>query len=102
MPSTIDKLDPTGERIVSEAMSLSDAQKRRIAIVLLKSVGDWPNSREEELLEKASPAEKQAALETALDEGLSELDAGKGIEGTPSELLSRIDDELGMRRNGAG
>jgi len=59
-------------------------------------------SREPEPTEEhpvTNPTSK--ALTAALDVGLAELDAGKGIETSPDELLSQIDAELGMRRDEA-
>jgi len=93
--------DPAEERIVSEALVLPDAQKRRIAVALLKSITEWPDPHTPEFLEQLEHApreEKRASLEAAIDEGLAELDAGERIEGSPSELLGRIDEQLGMRR----
>ncbi len=46
---------------------------------------------------EASMDEKtRAALLEALDEGIAELDAGRGVETTPDELMAEISAELDL------
>jgi len=105
MTTSSDAFDHTEERLVSEALTLPERQRRRIALALLRSVKAWPDAHDPKFLEELdqAPAEvKQAALEAALALGVAELEDGKGVETTPEELLSDIDAELGMRRDDAG
>lgn len=39
---------------------------------------------------------KLVALRAAIDRGLADLDAGRGVETTPKDLLAEAFDELGL------
>ena len=46
------------------------------------------NASVAEVMRDALEDKKVAALREAIDEGLAELDAGLGVEGTPQELMA--------------
>ena len=94
--------EAAAERIVTEAMTLPDSARRLIAVTLLRRVRKWPDPHDPKFLayiEDAPEEEKEAALNAALDVGITQLEAGQCVEGTPAELMTRIDDMLGMKRD---
>lgn len=52
----------------------------------------------EDVVREALEEKKRAVLREALQEGIAELDARKGVETTPDELMDEIDAELGLGR----
>ncbi len=49
-----------------------------------------------DVVREALEEKRLAVLCTALDEGIAELDAGLGVEGTPEELMAEILAEAGL------
>ena len=54
----------------------------------------------EDVVREALEEKKQAALREALEAGIAELDAGRGVRQSPKELMAEIHAELGMKRDG--
>jgi len=52
----------------------------------------------EDVVREALEDKKRAVLREALQEGIAELDAGKGVETSPDELMDEVDAELGLGR----
>ena len=52
----------------------------------------------EDVVREALEEKKRAVLREALQEGIAELDAGKGVETSPDELMNEVDAELGLGR----
>lgn len=50
----------------------------------------------EEVVFDALEKQRLAALRSALDEGIGELDAGLGEETSPADLIAEISTELGL------
>ena len=49
-----------------------------------------------EVVREALEEKRLAVLYAALDEGIAEIDAGLGVEGTPEELMADILAKLGL------
>lgn len=49
-----------------------------------------------DVVREALEEKRLAVLHAALDEGIAEIDAGLGVEGTPEELMAGILAELGL------
>lgn len=50
-----------------------------------------------DVVREALEEKRLAALCAALDDGIADLDAGLGVEGTPEELMADILAELGLQ-----
>lgn len=53
----------------------------------------------DEVVRDALEEKRLAGLREALDVGLSQAEAGKVIQGTPAELMTRIHQRHGLSRN---
>jgi Arc/MetJ-type ribon-helix-helix transcriptional regulator len=52
----------------------------------------------EDVVREALEEKKRAVLREALLEGITELDAGQGVETSPEELMVEVEAELGLGR----
>jgi predicted transcriptional regulator len=103
MTQIANKNDLDEKLTIAEAMKLPDTKKRQLAVTLLASASPH-DPQFLAYMANASAEEKEAALEAAINEGLKELNAGKGIKGTPAEhmarMKARMDKKLGVCGNG--
>jgi hypothetical protein len=66
--------------------------------LVLDEPTDLPDGEVVELLPVDVMHEQHSELNEAIDEGIREVDAGLGIEGTPDELMSKVRKAAGLDR----
>ena len=49
-----------------------------------------------EVVREALDEKRRSSLREALDAGIAELDAGRGVTGSPDEIISDISGEVGL------
>ena len=50
-------------------------------------------------IKQASAETKRAVIRDAVEEGLEDIAAGRCVEGTPEQLMARMDEHFGMTRS---
>lgn len=85
-------------------LALSRSEQQQVLVALQEKLAEqgstprtWPDDHDPDFA-ASSREEQEKALAEALDIGLAELDAGKGVRSTAETLLMEIDEDLGMSR----
>ncbi len=101
--STLRAVVQNGRAIIEDVGDYEDGTVLELEVVVRSNVAADPVDRHDpgylERIASAPREEKEAALAAALDAGIAQLDAGEVVTGTPSELMKRIDERLGMKRD---